>query len=262
MLKKINLDTAPIDLGEGKVYFASDFHLGVPTHAKSKEREYKIIAWLQEIRKDAKAIILVGDIFDFWFEYKTVVPKGYINILGELASIKKSGVEVYSFVGNHDLWMNGYFEQEMNIPVFHEPSVFLINGKKVFVGHGDGLGPGDKGFKALKKIFTNKLCQWMFRQIHPDLGIRIANYWSRKSRMAIEKEAEQFLGEEKEWLIVFAKEILKQKHFDYFIFGHRHLPLEIELSQNSTYINLGDWINHYTYGFFNGKELKLEKYNK
>ena len=252
-----------IDVPSGKkIYFASDNHLGAPTSQLSQPREKKFVRWLEAIRKDAAAVFLLGDLFDFWFEYDTVVPKGFTRTLGKLAEITDSGIPVYYFVGNHDLWMNGYFEEELNIPVYHVPQVFEIGGKKFFIGHGDGLGPGDKGFKRMKKVFTNPVSKWFFRWLHPDLGVRMAQYFSVRNRMISGEEDVRFLGEDKEWLVQYAKRKLENQHFDYFVFGHRHLPLDIELSEDSRYINLGDWIGYFSYGVFDGKNLQIDYFEK
>jgi UDP-2,3-diacylglucosamine hydrolase len=245
-----------------KVYFASDNHLGAPTTAESLPREKKFVRWLDHIKEDAAAVFLLGDLFDFWFEYNYVVPRGFTRTLGKLAELTDSGIPVYYFVGNHDLWMRGYFEEELNIPVFHKPQVFELSGKKFFIGHGDGLGPGDKGFKRMKKVFTNPVAQWFFRWLHPDLGVRMAQYFSVKNRLISGDEDVTFLGEEKEWLVQYAKRKLSEQHFDYFVFGHRHLPLDIDLAATSKYINLGDWISYYSYGVFDGASLSLEYFEK
>jgi UDP-2,3-diacylglucosamine hydrolase len=243
-----------------KVYFASDQHLGAPTQEASFSREKKFVAWLDEIKKDAEAIFLLGDLFDFWFEYKTVVPKGFVRVLGKLAEIKDSGIPIYFFVGNHDLWMNDYFEKELNIPVYHNPQEFLINNNKIFIGHGDGLGPGDTAYKRMKKVFTFPLFKFMFKWLHPDLGVRLGQYMSVKNKMISGDEDAKFLGEENEWLVQYCKQKLTETHYDYFVFGHRHLPLEIELSKNSKYINLGDWITYFTYGELSSDAFLLKKY--
>jgi UDP-2,3-diacylglucosamine hydrolase len=250
-----------INIPQGKkVYFASDNHLGAPTKKDSAPRERKFVAWLDEIKQDAAAIILLGDLFDFWFEYKTVVPKGFTRTLGKLAEISDSGVPIYYFVGNHDLWMNGYFEEELNISVSHKPQQYNINGTSFFIGHGDGLGPHDKGYKRMKKLFTNPIAKWFFRWMHPDIGVKVAQYFSVKNKMISGDEDTQFLGEEKEWLVQYAKRKLETEHYDHFIFGHRHLPLEIALNEKSKYTNLGDWISYYTYAVYDGNQLSLEKY--
>ncbi|WP_276168823.1 UDP-2,3-diacylglucosamine diphosphatase [Zobellia alginiliquefaciens] len=243
-----------------KVYFSSDNHLGAPTMADSRPREKKFVAWLDTIKEDAAAIFLMGDLFDFWMEYKTVVPKGFTRTLGKLAEISDSGIPIYFFVGNHDLWMNGYFEEELNIPVFHKPQQYNINGVTFFVGHGDGLGPDDLGFKRMKKVFTNPFAKWLFRWLHPDIGVRMAQHLSVKNKLISGDDDAKFLGEDKEWLVQYAKRKLETQHYDHFIFGHRHLPMEVEVGENSRYTNLGDWIHYYTYAVFDGEKLSLEKY--
>ena len=244
-----------------KIYFASDQHFGAPTPEASFPREKKFVAWLDEVKKDAEAIFLLGDLFDFWFEYKTVVPKGFVRVLGKLAEIKDAGIPIYFFIGNHDLWMDDYFEKELNIPVYHEPQEFLINNKKFLIGHGDGLGPGDFGYKRMKKVFTFPLFKWMFRWLHPDLGVSLGHYMSVKNKLISGDEDAKYLGDDNEWLVQYCKEKLTEKQYDYFVFGHRHLPLEIKLQENSMYINLGDWIQYFTYGEFNDSEFKLLKFN-
>jgi UDP-2,3-diacylglucosamine hydrolase len=245
-----------------KIYFASDNHLGAPNKKASLPREKKFVAWLDEIKKDAAAIFLMGDLFDFWFEYKTVVPKGFTRTLGKLAEISDSGIPIYYFVGNHDLWMNGYFEEELNIPVYHKPKEFTFNDTSFFIGHGDGLGPGDKGYKRMKKVFTNRFCKWLFRWLHPDLGVKLAQYLSVENKLISGEEDAKFLGEDNEWLVQYCKRKQSEKHRDFYIFGHRHLPLEITLENNSKYINLGDWINYYTYGVFDGTTMELKTYSR
>ena len=242
-----------------KIYFASDQHLGAPTPEASLPREKKFVAWLDAIKEDAGTVFLLGDLFDFWFEYKTVVPKGFVRVLGKLAELKDAGIDIYFFVGNHDLWMRDYFQKELNIPVFHEPQEFDINGKLFLIGHGDGLGPGDYGYKRMKKVFTFPFFKWLFRWLHPDIGVKLGHYFSVKNKLISGDEDAQFLGEEKEWLALYCRKKLREKHYDFFIFGHRHLPLEIELNSSSTYINLGDWIQYFTYGEFM-KTFKLKEF--
>lgn len=250
-----------IDIPEGKkIYFSSDNHLGAPTYEESRPREAKFIQWLDEVKKDAAAIFLLGDLFDFWFEYKHVVPKGFVRTLGKLAEISDSGIPIYFFVGNHDLWMKDYFNEELNITVYHEPQVFQLANKHFFIGHGDGLGPGDKGYKRMKKVFTNPVSKWLFRWLHPDWGVALAKHLSVKNKLISGDDDAKFLGEEKEWLVQYSKRKLAEKHYDYFLFGHRHLPLEIELENHSKYINLGDWISYYTYAVFDGEQLKLKEF--
>ncbi|MEI8052936.1 MAG: UDP-2,3-diacylglucosamine diphosphatase [Bacteroidota bacterium] len=244
-----------------KIYFLSDFHLGAPEAKSSLVREKKIIAFLDEIKKDAERIFILGDLFDFWFEYKKVVPKGYVRILGKLAEITDSGIPIDFFVGNHDMWMKDYFQQELNIPVFYEPQTYVLNEKKIMIGHGDGLGPGDHGYKFIKKLFRNKIAESLFGILPPVIGIGLASYFSRTSRAKTGQSDEIFEGEEKEWLVSYCREILKTEQYDYFVFGHRHLPLDIKLNELSTYINLGDWIKYDSYAVLEEKTLYL-KYHK
>lgn len=244
-----------------KIYFLSDFHLGVPDHASSLIREKAVIRFLDTAKLDAAVIFIVGDLFDFWFEYKKVVPKGFVRVLGKLAEITDAGIPVHFFVGNHDMWMDGYFEQELNIPVYHAPVVFEFNNKKFLVGHGDGLGPGDHGYKLLKKLFRNPIAKFLFGIIPPFIGMGIAHYSSKGSRSVTGGTDEKFLGEDKEWLIVYSREQLKTRHFDYFIFGHRHLPIDFMLNETSRYINLGDWIRYNSYAVFDGDTLELKYFD-
>ena len=240
-----------------KVYFLSDFHLGAPNDTESRKREDRLVRFLQDARKDAGIIFIVGDIFDFWFEYKTVVPKGFVRILGTLAQIADEGIQLHIFTGNHDLWMQDYLSKELNAKLYFEPQTFTIQNKQFLIGHGDGLGPGDEGYKRLKKIFTNPICQWLFRWLHPDAGIQLANYFSRKSRAKTGNADELFLGEDKEWLILYTKEKAKTMAVDYFIFGHRHYAIDLKISDKCRYINLGDWIRLNTYAVFDGTDLQL-----
>lgn len=250
-----------MQIPKGKnIYFASDNHLGAPSIEASKPREKKFVSWLDEIKEDAAAIFLIGDLFDFWFEYKTVIPKGFTRTLGKLAELSDSGIPIYYFVGNHDLWMNGYFQEELNIPVYHKPEEFTFNDKLFYIGHGDGLGPGDKGYKRMKKVFTSPFFKWLFKWLHPDIGMRIAQYLSVKNKLISGDEDATFLGEDKEWLAIYSHKKLKEKHRDFFVFGHRHMPLEIKLNNTATYINLGDWISYYTYGVFDGEDFHLKSY--
>jgi len=242
-----------------KIYFASDLHLGVPNREKSLERERLFVQWLDEIKVDAEAIYLVGDVFDFWFEYKKVVPKGYIRLLGKLAEISDSGIPIHFFTGNHDMWLFDYLEKEIKVSIYKDPIKISLKGKQFFIGHGDGLGPGDMGYKIIKTIFRSRICQWLFERIHPNLGISIAEYWSKKSRIANGVKDEKFYGED-ELLTQFCKEKMKTTEVDYFIFGHRHLPLEINLGDNTTYINLGEWVNYNSYAVFDGKKIELKRY--
>lgn len=244
-----------------KIFFSSDNHLGAPSQKESLVREKIFIEWLDSIKNDAEIIFLLGDLFDFWFEYKEAVPKGFTRVLGKLAELTDSGIKIYFFVGNHDLWMENYFEEELNIKIFRKPELFIFNSKSFFIGHGDGLGPGDYGYKRMKLILSNTFFIKLFRLIHPDIGIRLGKYLSQKNKLISGTEDLKFKGEDKEWLIQYSIKKLEQEHIDYFIFGHRHLPLVHQLKTKSKYINLGDWITHYTYGVFDGKTFNLRTYS-
>ena len=243
-----------------KIYFISDFHLGVPNDTDSRKREDKIVAWLNSIRNDVQILYLMGDVFDYWFEYKEVVPRGYVRLLGKLAELSDAGVEMHYFTGNHDMWVFDYLPKEIGLQIHRAPIQKEYNGKKFFLGHGDGLGPGDFGYKFIKKVFANKLAQWLFARVHPNTGIGLMKFFSRRSRIATGTSDDVYLGDDKEWLMIYSREVLQKEHYDYFIFGHRHMPLDKALSDQSRYINLGEWINHFTYAVFDGQELTLTKF--
>ena len=248
----------------GKIYFASDLHLGTPDARSSLEREKLFIRWLDEVSRDAAEIFIIGDLFDFWHDYQTVVPKGFVRLQGKLAQLADAGIPIHLFTGNHDLWMFGYFEKELGVKVYKQPIERTFNGKRFFIGHGDGLGPGDHGYKFIKKVFTNPLCQFLFRWLHPDLGTKLATYFSYESRFGNQgkrKEPDAYnVNEDKEWLVQFCREKLKAEHFDYFVFGHRHLPLNIKLTETSRYINTGDWLEFYSYAVFDGEKVEVKYY--
>ena len=246
-----------------KIYFASDQHFGVPNLEKSHEREKLFVKWLDMVQKDAEHIFLLGDLFDFWFEYKTVVPRGYTRVLGKLAQITDSGIPVTFFVGNHDLWMTDYFKTELGITVLHQPKIFDFFGKKFFIGHGDGLGPYDTGYKRMKKVFVHPFSKWLYARLHPNLALGLANYFSKKSRLANGNSDQIFLGEDKEWLIKYAERKLESNsEIDYFLFGHRHLSMDIKLSTGAKYINTGEWVNGSNYAVFEDGDLQLKSFVK
>ena len=242
-----------------KVYFSSDQHFGAPSYESSKKREEIFLNWLNFIEKDAGALFLLGDLFDFWFEYSKVVPKGFVRILGKLANISDKGIPIYFFVGNHDLWMNDYFTKELNIKVFFSPQEFTINEKSFLIGHGDGIGPGDYGYKRMKKIFTNPIMKIFFRWIHPDLGVKLAQYLSINNKLISGNYDRKYNGPENEIIFQYVIKKNKEKSRDFYVFGHRHLPLEIPLNE-SRYINLGDWITHFTYAEFSDKNFSIKKW--
>ena len=244
---------------EKKIYFASDIHLGLPNHSESLIREKKFVSWLDSIKYKAEAIYLLGDIFDFWHEYKYVVPRGYTRFLGKISELTDSGIPVHYFTGNHDIWVYDYLPTETGVILHRHPLITNIKGKKFYLAHGDGLGPWDKGFKFMKAGFTNPILQWLFARLHPNFAVWLANNLTRKKRYAEEEKELIFKGEDKEWLILYSKMLLEKEHFDFLIFGHRHIPYELMIG-NAKYINLGDWIYNFTYAEFDGKTTLLKKY--
>ncbi len=246
-------------------YFASDFHLGVPDARQSLVREKMLVSWLENIRHNAREIYLMGDLFDFWFEYQTVIPKGYSRLLGTIASITDSGIPVHVFRGNHDIWAFDYLQKELGVQLYREAVVRNFNGKTFFLAHGDGLGPGDTGYKMLKKVFENRFNQWLFNWMHPDIGTRLGLYFSRKSRIAniAREQKNDFKVEiEKEMLYRYAqKKLIAQPEINHFVFGHRHVPLQVKLQENSVLTLLGDWVTHFSYAVFDGENLNLYRFN-
>ncbi len=247
---------------QGKIYFASDFHLGIPDSKRSLVRERKLIEWIDQCLPDCQELYLMGDVFDFWFEYKTVVPKGYVRLLGKLAELTDRGIPVHLFTGNHDIWAFDYLHEEVGISLHRDPEIKTYNGKTFYLAHGDGLGPGDNGYKFLKKVFSNRFNQWLFRWLHPDIGARMALYFSHKSRLAnsIKDQKEEYRKDlEEEMLYQFSRDLLKKgEKIDYFVFGHRHLPTDIHLENNSRLIILGDWLINFTYAEFDGNDITLK----
>lgn len=245
-----------------KIYFASDFHLGSPNHKESRIREDRIVRWLNLIESDCSELFLMGDVFDFWFEYRTVVPKGYIRLQGKLAAMSDAGIKIYFFKGNHDMWVDDYFTKEMGMEIISDELIINRNGKSFYLHHGDGLGPGDANYRILRKIFRNPVCRWLFSMLPPRIGLGVANGWSKESRKVNTRVEEVFLGEENEWLAIYSKEVLEKQHYDYFIYGHRHLPMIINLGNNSHYFNTGEWFSFNSYVVFDGEELSLKYFEK
>ncbi|HKL08544.1 MAG TPA: UDP-2,3-diacylglucosamine diphosphatase [Bacteroidales bacterium] len=243
---------------KNKIYFASDVHLGLPDYKESLVREKRFVQWLDRIKHDAREIVLLGDIFDFWFEYKRAIPRGFTRFLGKLCELTDSGIPVHFFTGNHDMWIFDYLPEETGVILHKEPIVKEYYGKKFYLAHGDGLGPGDNSYKLLKKIFASRFSQWLFARFHPNVGIWIANTWSTHSRYS--RETKPFEGEDKEWLILYSKKLLKSQDFDYMVYGHRHLPMDLKIKENTRYINLGDWITNFTYAVFDGEKMELKKF--
>ena len=239
-----------------KIYFASDFHLGSPNQKESLKREKKIISWLNEIEKDAKAIYLLGDIFDFWYEYKKVVPKGYVRFLAKLADLIEKGIDIHFIVGNHDMWVHDYLQTEIGLKVHSEGFILQENNQLIFLAHGDGLGKGDYKYKFLKLIFASKLCKWLFSRLHPNFAISLGQAWSNKSKRSQQINS----NEEKEILVDYCKKQQKISPVDYYVFGHRHIPMEVKIDKRCSYINLGDWLNHYSFAVLANQKLELKNF--
>ena len=244
-----------------RIYFCSDNHLGSPNRNLSLEREKIFITWLDQIKIDAQAIFFLGDLFDFWFEYKKVVPKGFTRLFGKLAELSDSGIDLFFFVGNHDCWIGNYFEDELGVNVFHKKVDLNIDNYNILIGHGDGLGPGDNKYKFLKLLFRNSILKKLFSFIHPDLGISLGSFLSQKNKILSGSE-KVFESEDKEMLFSYCKDVLKTKYYHFFIFGHRHIPLDLDLGNNSKYFNTGDWITHFSYLVYDGNSFNLNYFNK
>ena len=240
-----------------KIYFTSDHHFGAPSKKASKAREKKFVAWLDNIKKDAEVLFILGDLFDFWFEYKHVIPKGFTRVLGKLAELSDHGIEIHFFSGNHDMWMRNYFEEEFSIEVYNKPQEFELNGKIFLIGHGDGLGDGDYGYKILKKIFINKVCQALYRLIHPDIGLKLGR-WFSGSHKEVKKNFNAKRNNER--LINYCKEFDKKISNDTYIFGHSHYISEEKINNNAFYYNAGDWITNSSYLVLSNNKFKINKY--
>lgn len=242
------------------IFFASDFHLGLDTAEQtSQEREKKIIQWMSSILEEAEALYLLGDLFDYWFEYTAVIPKGYVRFLAKIAEFTDRGIPVHVFTGNHDMWMFDYLVTELGVQLHRQPIEVTLHHKRFLLGHGDGLGPGDHGYKFIKKVFASPINQWLYARLHPNLGVPLMKYFSQQSS---DKQNDHFAGPEKEWLTIYAEERLRDEHFDYFIFGHRHLTIDHTLSNGrSRYLNCGDWLSYDSYIKYDQTGLKLLTYS-
>jgi UDP-2,3-diacylglucosamine hydrolase len=244
---------------KGKIYFISDVHLGAPALSNNHQREMLFAQWLDDINNDVQELYLMGDIFDFWWEYKKVVPRGFTRILGRIANLTDRGIPVHFFPGNHDLWVFDYLPSELGVIVHKSEIIKEIRGKKFLLAHGDGLDSEDVGYIRLKKIFTNRNLQWWFSRLHPNFALHIAHKWSKSSRTAKFDREEEF-NVNNEGMYKFAQSFLKKEPIDYFIFGHRHQMVNIPISENSRFVLLGDWIKNFSYGVFDGEKFELLKY--
>ncbi|MDA3928421.1 MAG: UDP-2,3-diacylglucosamine diphosphatase [Prolixibacteraceae bacterium] len=243
-----------------RTYFISDVHLGAPALKNNREREKLFVNCLEKIAEDADAIYLLGDIFDYWYEYKKVVPRGFVRTLGKIAEITDRGIPVHFFTGNHDVWVFDYLPEEIGIIVHREPYEVTINNKTFFLAHGDGLDPKEKGYLFLKKLFTSKTAQFLFSRLHPNFAFWLGHNWSKHSRISKGLEPEKSTGLENETVVTFAKRYCEKNEIDYFIFGHRHILLNEEIKPNTKVMILGEWINYFSYAVFDGKNLELKKF--
>lgn len=271
-----------------KIYFLSDAHLGSwgIDHARMQER--RLVRFLDTIKHNAKAIYLLGDMFDFWYEWRYAVPKGYTRFLGKISELTDLGIEVHYFCGNHDIWMYGYLEEECGVILHHEPATLEIYNKVFYLAHGDGLGDPDRQFRIIRNIFHNRLCQRLFSMLHPRLSMWFGLSWAKHSRQKRERKqydmkagAEgtlfngdialhynssgelEYLGEDREHLVIYTKEYMAtHPDVDYFIYGHRHIELDLMLAARKRLLILGDWITQFTYAVFDGEHLLLQEYEE
>lgn len=241
-----------------KTYFISDLHLGA-SYLDTRTSEQRVIEWLNTIKADAKRLILLGDILDYWFEYRHVVPRGYVRFLGKLAELSDSGVEIHWFTGNHDIWIFDYLPAELGITLHRTNEIMDIDGHKFFLAHGDDVGRRKWSFRFIQSVFRNKVAQWCYSWIHPDLTMILAHKWSSSSRKKNDKKGEEhFRGEKHEPLVQFAKEYIKDNDVEYLIFGHRHILLDLMLTRSNRMVILGDWIKHFSYATFDGNNLFID----
>lgn len=246
---------------KNKIYFLSDAHLGSRSHPDSLETERRLCRWLESVRQDARVIYLLGDIFDYWYEYRDVVPKGFTRLLGKLSELTDAGVEIHFFIGNHDIWLTDYLSVECGLILHFEPLITDIDGKRFFLAHGDGLGDDSRSFHLLRKIFHSRFLRRCFSAVHPRLTIPLAHAWSNSSRL--NGGVQEYLGEEREHLVQFSKETLKENpDINYFIFGHRHILLDLSIADESQVIILGDWISYFSYAVFDGETVSLKRWEE
>jgi len=233
-------------------------HFGSDIFDSSLKREKRFVRWLDSIKAEAKTLYLLGDIFDFWFEYRKAVPHGFTRFLGKIAEMSDAGTEIHYFTGNHDIWVYDYLPQEIGVILHKKPLVTEISGKTFYLAHGDGLGDKSHSFKLIRWVFHNRLCQKLFRLIHPDMGIGLAQIWAKSSRMKELSNPAPYFGEDKEHLVLYAKEYIQaHPHIDYLIFGHRHILLDLMLNKKSRMMIIGDWLQYFSYAVFDGEDLML-----
>jgi UDP-2,3-diacylglucosamine hydrolase len=247
-----------------KVYFISDVHLGSCAFDDDREREQKLVRWLTTIQDTASDVYLLGDIFDFWYEYKYVIPKGYVRLLGKLAELSDKGIKLHFFIGNHDIWVRDYFEKELGMKVYLHDTVQEINGKRFYLAHGHRTGYRPALLKLMHYVFHASWVRRIYNIIHPTINYWFGLGWSKNNRLYKHKQEEaEYLGEDKEFLVQFAKEYSKtHPEIDYFVFGHRHVMLDLMFSKTARIVYLGDWISHFSYAVFDEDGLRLEMYEE
>ena len=245
-------------------YFITDAHLG--SGADTRQREIDMVRWLEAIEPDAERVIMLGDIFDFWFTYRHAVPRGYVRLLGKMAQMADHGVEFHFFIGNHDMWLFDYLEKEIGVTMHNEPEAMTIDGVRFLLGHGDGMGNQDRSYNFLKWVFRNRFDQWLFAGIHPNIGFPVAYKWSNSSRRKHSLADNGYLGDDREAIYQYcAKRQIEtiaqgEEPFKYFLFGHRHTPVCRPIG-NAMYINVGNWIENRDYAVFDGKTTELKTFS-
>ena len=244
------------------IYFISDAHLGSWAIEHGRMQERRLVRFLDSIKEKAAAVYLLGDMFDFWFEYRYAVPKGYTRFLGKLSELTDMGVEVHYFIGNHDIWTFGYLEKECGVILHKKPITTEIYGKIFFLAHGDGLGDPNPKFRFIKSVFHSPLCQRAFASLHPRWGIWFGQTWAKHSRLKRQGgEEPPYMGDDKEYLVLYTKRYIQyHSNVDYFIYGHRHIEVDLQLTRKARLLVLGDWITQFSYVVFDGEHLFMSQY--
>ena len=245
------------------IYFLSDAHLGSWAIEHRRMQERRLVRFLDSIKEKAAAVYLLGDMFDFWYEYKYVVPKGFTRFLGKISELTDMGVEVHYFTGNHDIWAYDYLAEECGVILHKQPQTIELYGKIFYLAHGDGLGDPNKSFKVIRSIFHNKTCQWLFSGLHPRWGMWFGLTWAKHSRMkhGMGGDPPDYMGDDKEHLILYTKKYIQyHSNVDYFIYGHRHIEVDKQLTKKARVIILGDWISQFSYVVYDGEHLLMQEY--
>ena len=246
------------------VYFISDAHLGCRAIEHQRTQQRRLTRFLDQIKDKAEAVYMLGDMFDFWFEYRQVVPRGFTRFLGKVSELTDSGVEVHWFVGKHDMWMTDYLECECGVTIHREPCLVEIYGKEFYLSHGHhvDIAPGDWRTRLMFRMFESTFVRRMATLIHPDLFVDFGLNWARHSRMRHMAQGEEpYKGEHDERMVTFAKQYLAtHPSVNYFLFGHRHIELDLMLTHECRLLILGEWYSHFTYVSFDGSTLVMNDY--